>query len=346
MEQVNTKNTVNIINERIGETVEIIIDKLQKINDVDEKKTEEMKEKLKILIEDLKEQKMDAFEMIDGFMKLQNELIEFLDTDEYKQKSMKVQQHLQYPSEGNLSHDTAMQIYVPQRKKEIRGIIAIIKEKIAQIFKKKKPVIEISSIEENTPTINQIASIISKNRGETIQRGFIEDYRKPVYDFIKNIKNGNNGIVNEEKIYLSDEKEENYFVNSKMGVVDIYLDGKSIVTPMRDYDNTGKYITIKNLTNLLAFSELINRKGENELKIVVLKTLKKFHKPSNEKYIDADYKKFKETLYDNDVFFKYMRIYEEAINEFELTSNDFYRTRDEAKRNYRRDIKNKLQQQW
>ncbi len=173
------KDKTGDIVKTIEDTIHLLNEKLIKIKQVDNRRFEEMQGKLDQVILGSKNGSLSAFEIVDLLMKLQNETIIFLDTTLYKENS----------NELNRLHDseektTDMQLYVPPKK----GFWEKIGEKFLGI-KKITSSLELDKASlENTNTINQIAKMISQNYKQTDEQGYTEDFRKPVYDFLKEIK--------------------------------------------------------------------------------------------------------------------------------------------------------------
>lgn len=74
----------NDISTTIMETIKLLEEKLIHIKEVDEEKYNEMRKELDGIYEASKNKTLNAFETVNLLMKLQNEAINFMDTDVYR----------------------------------------------------------------------------------------------------------------------------------------------------------------------------------------------------------------------------------------------------------------------
>ena len=129
MEENNKKeNITSKISETIQKTIDIVVEKLKKVEDVDSKKAEEMNKNLESIYNRIKAGNLNAFEILQELMMIQNDLITFLDSDEYKQKNETVKMN-----EINIEkEDKALQVYSQTNL----NIFEKLKQLIAKFFRK------------------------------------------------------------------------------------------------------------------------------------------------------------------------------------------------------------------
>lgn len=175
MNKIKTGN----IEKTIENTIYLLNEKINKIKQIDNKKFEEMQEKLNQVILGVRKHSLSAFEIVDLLMRLQNETIIFLDANLYKESSN--EPNIVY---NNNEEATAIQLYVSPKK----GFWEKIGEKFLGIKKVASNLGLDKASLENTNTINQIAEKVSQNYMQTDKQEYTEDFRKPVYDFFKEIK--------------------------------------------------------------------------------------------------------------------------------------------------------------
>lgn len=129
MEENNKKeNITSKISETIQKTIDIVVEKLKKVEDVDSKKAEEMNKNLESIYNRIKAGNLNAFEILQELMMIQNNLIIFLDSDEYKQKNVVVQMN----ESSKEKEEKALQIYSQTNL----NIFEKLKQLIAKFFRK------------------------------------------------------------------------------------------------------------------------------------------------------------------------------------------------------------------
>ncbi len=112
---IMNNNEPTDISKTIMETIKLLEEKLVPIKEVDEEKYAQMRKELDSIYEASKNKTLNAFETVNLLMKLQNEAITFMDTDEYKQGD---------------ANTTELTIYTGPEKGFFRRLIEKIKNKI------------------------------------------------------------------------------------------------------------------------------------------------------------------------------------------------------------------------
>lgn len=296
----NQEGISSKISATIQKSIQLIGEKIERVEQVDLERAEWMKTKMNHLQQGAKTQQLNAFEVLDEILNLQNELILFLDQEK--------------------NQETSLQVYVPPKQSFF-----------SKVLEKFMPKREFSnSISQNTPMINQIAQKMQREDKQIDKSGFPEDIRKPVYDFLKDVhERGGWGVLrNKERIFLDNPENQNY-IEYESASHHLYLNGEFTVFP-----------TDEKCVNLLAFSELLYGKGENELKTEILGAIREVQ--FKERDIEKKRKEIKRILKNSEVYTRYKSCLSEAMEEFEQTGGDFYRRRDEEKNRWSKNVRNTL----
>ena len=327
---------VSKIQSEIMNSIQNICQITEKIEKVDKERADWILSKVESLRKSVKNRDVEALEVLSELMSLQREIIIFLDTLLYRQTTMELEKKHEVREENPVVYQNQrkdmLQIYAPQKKNFLEKIIEKIEEKIQGRDK-----IQFSAEPENTPTINEIANIVAGRHSLEDKDGFVEDFRYPVYENLKDIDRRGVGLEVGQKVKLN---EEGSYINASLA---LYIDERYVEIPLKSPGEYYKGITDSEFGKVLAFAEFLNGTGESEFKIELLRILRGFE---NESIFGSNWRKaervFKQEL-DNSQFYPvYKNMYTQAMEEYNLTSVDFYNQRDEARRRYKNNVRNQV----
>ena len=164
--------------------------------------------------------------------------------------------------------------------------------------------------------------------------GFREDFRYPVYEWLKKMENSEVGLDIYETIQLSEG--ENYISHDVVSYLDLYIDGRREAIPTTDE----KGISNSELGKVLKFAKFLGGTRESELKVEVLKILRGFQ--NLDEISKQDRKRFKKEMDANELYIYYRDMYKKAIEEYRATFKDFYYQRDKNRMRYEKDVRNQV----
>lgn len=333
---------VSKIQSEIMNSIQNIYQTAEKIEKVDKERANWILSKVESLRKGVKNKDVEALEVLSELMSLQREIIIFLDTPLYRQTTMELEKKREVKEQTSAVYQDQrkdmLQIYTPQKKNFLEKIIEKIEEKI-----QKKDKTQLSAEPENTPTINEIANIVAGRYSLEDKDGFVEDFRYIVYENLQDIDRRLLGLKQGEMVRLNED--ETYIKNKKNNFLELYTDGRYVSLPTT-ITGDKKGISMEEFGKVLAFAEFLDGTGESKFKIELLRILRGFENKSVFDLSDSDWEKtkkiFKQELDNSQFYSVYRNMYSQAMEEYNLTSLDFYNQRYEAKRRHKNNVRNQV----
>ena len=324
------KNIKVLLNE-VENSIKSIYQSIEKIEYVDSKMSQNFKDRLLRL--SMKKNEMQPEEMLVEVMSIQRELIEFLDTDKYKQATLHPQDEKKTLREKE-NEENKYPTVVPKQKKSFWK-------------KRRKTNEEITSDLENTPTISQIAYMRNENVDKidpfiiVDEDGFQEDFRYLTYEKLGNIRQLSTLKYLKEKRIKIVLDDNNFLYNEWSCYFQFVSNGlEGMIPVVSDLD---KGINFYAFIKILLFAEFLGGEKEIEFKLELLNILRSFPRYYLSSSIPKkDIRNFKEKMEDNNLYIYYRNMYKKAIEEYELTFKDFYYQRDKNRMRYKKDIRNQV----